>query len=123
MTSKDINFICSAASFSGNELIIPDDFKAEKVTIGTGVESANDFIITDSGRVIKPNSSDTIVGFKPSGPIDQSMNSNASIDYNALASAVASAMKQVSVNVNMNTKAMANAIETEISMNQYQRMT
>ena len=99
------------------------NFKAEAVNIGTGVESANDFIITDSGRVIKPNSSDTIVGFKPGGPIEQSMNSNASIDYNALASAVASAMKQVSVNVNMNTKAMANAIETEISMNQYQRMT
>ena len=99
------------------------NFKAEKVNIGTGVESFNDFIITDSGRVIKPNSSDTIVGFKPGGPIEQSMNSNASIDYNALASAVASAMKQVSVNVNMNTKAMANAIETEISMNQYQRMT
>jgi len=99
------------------------NFSAQKINIGTGVESANDFIITDSGRVIKPNSSDTIVGFKPGGPIEQSMNSNASIDYNALASAVASAMKQVSVNVNMNTKAMANAIETEISMNQYQRMT
>ena len=99
------------------------NFTAAEVNIGTGVESVNDFIITDSGRVIKPNSSDTIVGFKPGGPIEQSMNSNASIDYNALASAVASAMKQVSVNVNMNTKAMANAIETEISMNQYQRMT
>lgn len=33
LTSKEIQFSCPIASFSGNELIIPDDFTAEKVTV------------------------------------------------------------------------------------------
>src|SRR6478609_4011937 len=33
LTSKDIQFSCSSATFEGNELIIPDNFKDEKVTI------------------------------------------------------------------------------------------
>jgi len=33
LTSKDIQFSCSSASFEGNELIIPDNFKEEKVTV------------------------------------------------------------------------------------------
>ncbi len=33
LTSKDIQFSCSSATFEGNELIIPDDFKPEKVTV------------------------------------------------------------------------------------------
>ena len=33
LTSKDIQFSCSSAEFSGNELIIPDNFKEEKVKI------------------------------------------------------------------------------------------
>jgi hypothetical protein len=33
LTAKDIQFSCSAAEFSGNELIIPDNFKPEKVII------------------------------------------------------------------------------------------
>ncbi|MEI2738352.1 MAG: hypothetical protein V9F01_06170 [Chitinophagaceae bacterium] len=33
LTSKDIQFSCSSASFDGNELIIPDNFKEEKVTV------------------------------------------------------------------------------------------
>ena len=33
MTAKDISFSCSSAIFEGNELIIPFDFKAEKVTV------------------------------------------------------------------------------------------
>lgn len=33
LSSKDIQFSCSSAEFSGNELIIPDNFKPEKVTV------------------------------------------------------------------------------------------
>lgn len=33
LTSKDIQFSCSSASFEGNELIIPENFKQEKVTV------------------------------------------------------------------------------------------
>jgi hypothetical protein len=33
LTAKDIQFSCSTAEFSGNELIIPDNFKPEKVTV------------------------------------------------------------------------------------------
>lgn len=33
LTNKDIQFSCSSASFEGNELIIPDNFKEEKVTV------------------------------------------------------------------------------------------
>lgn len=33
MTSKDVTLSCKEATFEGNELIIPIDFKEEKVTI------------------------------------------------------------------------------------------
>lgn len=33
MTAKEIEFSCSSAEFQGNELIIPEHFKPEKVTI------------------------------------------------------------------------------------------
>lgn len=33
LTSKEITFFCAEASFEGNELIIPPDFKEEKVTV------------------------------------------------------------------------------------------
>lgn len=33
LTAKDIEFSCATAKFDGNELIIPEDFKAEKVTV------------------------------------------------------------------------------------------
>ena len=33
MTSKDIEFSSSACKFSGNELIVPADFNAEKITV------------------------------------------------------------------------------------------
>ncbi len=33
MTAKEIQFSCTSATFEGNELIIPFDFKAEKVTV------------------------------------------------------------------------------------------
>lgn len=102
------------------------NFSAQKVSISPSAE-VGDGIISD-GRVFGGHDEDTYMAYRPGGEIEKAenkiqQNTNASIDYNALATVVASAMKQVSVNVNMNTKAMANAIETEISMNQYQRMT
>src|SRR5438046_989106 len=33
LTSKDIIFSCNKASFEGNELIIPENFKEEKVVV------------------------------------------------------------------------------------------
>jgi len=33
LTSKEIQFTCAQASFEGNELVIPMDFKPEKVTV------------------------------------------------------------------------------------------
>jgi hypothetical protein len=39
MTSKDVQFVCNEATFQGNELIIPEDFKPEKVTIRAFLKS------------------------------------------------------------------------------------
>ena len=33
LSAKDIEFSCSDAKFEGNELIIPENFKKEKVTV------------------------------------------------------------------------------------------
>ena len=39
LTAKDIQFSCAAAEFSGNELIIPENFKEEKVTVKAVLKS------------------------------------------------------------------------------------
>jgi len=39
MTAKEITFSCSTANFSGNELIIPQDFSHEKVTVKAVLKS------------------------------------------------------------------------------------
>ncbi len=39
LTSKEIQFSCTNATFSGNELIIPDDFSEEKVTVKAVLKS------------------------------------------------------------------------------------
>lgn len=39
LTSKEISFSCKEAAFDGNELIIPIDFKEEKVTITATLKS------------------------------------------------------------------------------------
>lgn len=39
LTSKEIQFSCTHATFSGNELIIPDDFNEEKVTVKAVLKS------------------------------------------------------------------------------------
>jgi hypothetical protein len=39
LTSKEIRFSASACKFSGNELIIPSDFEADKITIKAVLKS------------------------------------------------------------------------------------
>jgi hypothetical protein len=39
MTAKEIQFSCTSAAFEGNELIIPIDFKAEKVVVKAVLKS------------------------------------------------------------------------------------
>ena len=39
LTAKDIEFSCTTASFQGNELVIPSDFKPEKVTVKAVLKS------------------------------------------------------------------------------------
>ena len=39
LSSKDIQFSCSEAEFSGNELIIPENFKPAKVTVKAVLKS------------------------------------------------------------------------------------
>lgn len=46
LTAKEIKFSCSSAMFEGNELIIPADFKEEKVTV-KAVLKANPSIVIE----------------------------------------------------------------------------
>ncbi len=39
LSSKEIQFSCPSASFEGNELIIPEDFKENKVTVKAVLKS------------------------------------------------------------------------------------
>ncbi len=39
LTSKEIQFSCPTASFDGNELILPEDFKDRKVTVKAVLKS------------------------------------------------------------------------------------
>ncbi len=39
LSAKEIEFFCSAATFQGSELIIPADFKGEKVTVKAVLKS------------------------------------------------------------------------------------
>lgn len=39
LTSRDVQFSCAEASFEGNELVIPFDFKPEKVTVKAVLKS------------------------------------------------------------------------------------
>lgn len=52
MTSKDVVFSCNEAQFQGNELIIPTDFKPEKVTIRVSLRS-NPFMVIEKTIWIK----------------------------------------------------------------------
>ncbi|MGQ0738404.1 MAG: hypothetical protein ACT4OJ_05030 [Bacteroidota bacterium] len=39
LSSKEIEFSCASAKFEGNELVIPEDFKPEKVTVKAVLKS------------------------------------------------------------------------------------
>lgn len=52
LTAKEIKFSCSSAMFQGNELIIPADFKEEKVTV-KAVLKANPSIVIERTIWIK----------------------------------------------------------------------
>jgi hypothetical protein len=52
LTAKDVIFSCNEASFNGNELIIPDDFKSEKVTVTASLKS-NPFVLIQKTIWIK----------------------------------------------------------------------
>lgn len=45
-------------------------------------EPVEDFIVTDSGRVLKPSANDTIIGMKPGGPLDRASGAQISITIN-----------------------------------------
>lgn len=47
-------------------------------TMQPTVERPDDFILTSGGRLIQPNSKDTITGYKPGGPIDKAGRGGAS---------------------------------------------
>jgi hypothetical protein len=59
LTAKEIDFSCDLARFQGNELIIPEDFKPEKVTV-KAVLKANPSIRKEITIWIKQ---------KPDGPL------------------------------------------------------
>lgn len=52
LTAKEIRFSCSTATFQGNELIIPADFKDEKVTV-KAVLKANPSVVIERTIWIK----------------------------------------------------------------------
>lgn len=67
MTAKEVQFSCNEAEFRGNELIIPADFKPEKVTVRVSLK-ANPFMVIEKTIWIK---------VKPDGELptkDQIMN-------------------------------------------------
>ena len=45
LTAKEIKFSCSSAMFQGNELIIPADFKEEKVTVKAALKANPSIVI------------------------------------------------------------------------------
>ena len=72
LTSKEILFSCPSATFDDNELIIPADFKEEKVTIRAALKS-NLFVVIEKTIWIKikpddeilPTKNEAINGVKP----------------------------------------------------------
>lgn len=59
MSAKEIDFSCSSAKFQGNELIIPEDFRHEKVTVRAVLKS-NPSVVKEITIWIKQ---------KPDGPL------------------------------------------------------
>ena len=57
LTAKDVQFSCPGAKFEGNELIIPDDFNEEKVTVRASLKS-NLFVVIEKTIWIKKKPDD-----------------------------------------------------------------
>ena len=45
LSAKEIQFSCSTAKFEGNQLVIPEDFKEEKVTVKAVLKSNPSLVI------------------------------------------------------------------------------
>ena len=72
LTSKEILFSCSEAKFEGNELIIPTDFKIEKVTVKAVLKSNPKMVIEKTIWIkikpddeLLPTKEDVLKGIKP----------------------------------------------------------
>jgi hypothetical protein len=63
LTAKDILFSCAEAKFEGNELIIPTDFKEEKVTVRAALRS-NLFVSIEKTIWIKKKPDDEVLPTK-----------------------------------------------------------
>jgi hypothetical protein len=107
--AKKAGDLANAAVFKGINSIRATT--VESINIGTaqnindntgGGNVDQDFISRPGGEKISFSSKDTVVGAKPGGPIDQMLamssgGGGASIDYNAMAAAVASAMSNIQI--------------------------
>jgi hypothetical protein len=60
LTAKEILFSCPEAKFEGNELIIPEDFKAEKVTVKAILKS-NPLLVIEKTIWIKTKPDDELL--------------------------------------------------------------
>jgi len=63
LTAKEVLFSCPDAKFEGNELIIPSDFKEEKVTVMAALRS-NLFVFIKKTIWIKKNPDDEMLPSK-----------------------------------------------------------
>ena len=63
LTAKDVLFSCPEAKFEGNELIIPTDFKKEKVTVRAVLKS-NQYIIIEKTIWIRKKPDDELLPTK-----------------------------------------------------------
>jgi hypothetical protein len=63
LTAKEVLFSCPEAKFEGNELIIPDDFKEEKVTVKAILKS-NQLVVIEKTIWIKKKPDDELLPTK-----------------------------------------------------------
>ncbi len=63
LTAKEVLFSCPDAKFEGNELIIPTDFKKEKVTVRAALKS-NLFVVIEKTIWIKKKPDDEVLPTK-----------------------------------------------------------
>ena len=63
LTAKEVLFSCPDAKFDGNELIIPTDFKEEKVTVRAVLKS-NQYVVIEKTIWIKKKPDDEVLPTK-----------------------------------------------------------